>query len=685
MAEKLTQEQKKETLESAVMCKSAAETGEICKSLGKIHFSARSLGIACRFKGIDYVKALVENGATFVYDYTKVVSMIYYWRTDFALTLLDINEAHKKSVSFHEADQCFTDKFCPNSKRKELTLLPREERLKSASYLLDNAKKCGINTDNFLILCIISGDKDFIELCREKDVKFSEDYIEMLTQSSRKLPNEWSDFCEMVCELDFDDFRAAIENVRRECGGAVINFTDMVRIIIKTHLNNADFFKFVLDNFNQAKMNQKVIIKDIINANAIPCLTVVEELGWLKMPRKRDEYIQYASENGKTEATAWLMDFKNRTADFAAEREKAEKKMQRELNAAPDSLTMLKQTWGFTKREDGTLCITNYKGGGTVVEVPETLGKNTVTAIGRGAFSPYGPRKTDEIKENMKKLTKVVLPKTVNMIDKDAFFSCKELLEINFPEGLEIIESDAFNSCQKLNSIKIPSSVRTIGQRAFNGCTSLQEVVIPNGVIEISEQAFAQCAGIKSVSLPESLERIGAYAFDRCENLEQINIPSKVKEIEKFTFIACGKMKSIEIPETVEKIGEFALINCASLEQIKIPHGITVIEQYTFAACANLKSIEFPDTLEKIRKNAFDRCRSLKHVELPNSVVQIDMCAFKQCPKLETVVIPPSVKKIEYVDTVFEESPNVTVIVEPKSYVEKSCEKNGIPYKYAEI
>ena len=36
-------------------------------------------------------------------------------------------------------------------------------------------------------------------------------------------------------------------------------------------------------------------------------------------------------------SSAWLLDFKNRTADFAAERKKAEQKMMRELNANPNS------------------------------------------------------------------------------------------------------------------------------------------------------------------------------------------------------------------------------------------------------------------------------------------------------------------------------------------------------------
>ena len=48
--------------------------------------------------------------------------------------------------------------------------------------------------------------------------------------------------------------------------------------------------------------------------------------------------IAYASEKGKTEILAWLLDYKNRTADFAAEQKKADRKLMQELNCAPDSV-----------------------------------------------------------------------------------------------------------------------------------------------------------------------------------------------------------------------------------------------------------------------------------------------------------------------------------------------------------
>ena len=598
MAEKLTQEQKKETLENAVMCKSAAEAGEVCKSLGKILFSARALGIACRFKGIDYVKALVENGADFAVNYNKVKTDIYYWRTDFAATLFDINEILSESNAVTTDDPVFSDSFELPETGENLTVIPREERLKIAEYLLDNSEKCLLNTNNLLMKSILINDKEFIDLCRKKGVKFSEDYAAMLTVGNKKMTIEWSDFTDSLFDLSDEDFYAAITNLRQECNGELILFSDMVRIMMQPHLSNVDFFRFVLDNFNRTKMNQKAIIEDIIDNDAIPCLPVVEEIGWLKMPRKRDEYIKYASENGKTEMTAWLMDFKNRTADFAAEREKAEKKMQRELNADPNSVTEMKKIWSFKKSEDDELIITNYKGKSTEITVPEKIGKNTVTALAEGALSTMGPRKTREVADVLKNVTKITLPSTIKSIGEGAF-------EFNF---------------------------------------NLQEVNIPDGVDEIKDITFLHCRTIESITLPESVKKIGNAAFSQCYKLEQINLPQ----------------------------------------------GITEIGESVFNGCKSLETIEIPDSVTKIGRNAFQDCHKLREIVIPNGVEEIGIMAFGHCKNLQTIVIPPSVKTIKNATgtdgpiTVFCYSPNVTAIVEPKSYAEKYCVKYNIPYKYAE-
>lgn len=87
---------------------------------------------------------------------------------------------------------------------------------------------------------------------------------------------------------------------------------------------------------------------------------------------------------------AWMLDYQNRTVDIVAEEEKELKKMFRELNAAPDSVTVLKKKWSYVKLKDGTLEITSYKGDEEEVEIPPKIGRDAVTSIGDDAFQLRG-------------------------------------------------------------------------------------------------------------------------------------------------------------------------------------------------------------------------------------------------------------------------------------------------------
>lgn len=86
------------------------------------------------------------------------------------------------------------------------------------------------------------------------------------------------------------------------------------------------FYKFFFENYEFVKINKGKTMKQMIDCGSVDGLAAAAELGWLKQPKKRDEMIAFAAEKGKTECVAWLLDFKNRTADLAAERERAEKK-----------------------------------------------------------------------------------------------------------------------------------------------------------------------------------------------------------------------------------------------------------------------------------------------------------------------------------------------------------------------
>lgn len=301
---------------------------------------------------------------------------------------------------------------------------------------------------------------------------------------------------------DYDEIAAML---RAEIGKP-LHYSEALWLWENKRFFEPRFFEITLDNFNQKQMSKKRLMKRIILENHIGCLPICEKHGWLKMPKTRDELIEYANENGKTEAAAWLLDYKNRTADLTAERERAEKKAERELYADPNSITELKKIWRFEKREDNTIIITGYKGDRREISVPEKIGGDTVTAIGEYAFSPDAKRIREEQRDLRRAITKVALPDTIESIGEFAFFKCKSLTEINIPERLGEI-SKGMLDITGLKSIVIGGNVKKIGAVAFWGCRDLISVKLGEGVSEIDVAAFYNCTNLGTIVLPRSLKK----------------------------------------------------------------------------------------------------------------------------------------------------------------------------------
>ena len=264
--------------------------------------------------------------------------------------------------------------------------------------------------------------------------------------------------------------------------GAQLYYSESLVNAIGKYFYNSAVFNCLMECYNLKKLNKKKTMQEIIRKSRVDLLKICVNAGWLSQAKKRDELIEYAQMNNQVECTAWLMDFKNRTADFAAEREKAEKKMMRELNADPNSVGELKKIWTYKKQDDGTLIITSYKGSTTVVTIPEIIGKDTVTAIGEYALAGGSPKATEQHRQIRKKITKITVPDTVNRIESNAFDRCLALREVNLPNGITEIASNTFSTCRSLETVKIPDSVTKIDKLAFKLCDNLKSVIIPSSV-----------------------------------------------------------------------------------------------------------------------------------------------------------------------------------------------------------
>ncbi len=98
-------------------------------------------------------------------------------------------------------------------------------------------------------------------------------------------------------------------------------------------------------------------------------------------------------------------------------------------------------------------------------------------------------------------------------------------------EGISTIGQEAFAECDKLTSVIIPRYVRMIESEAFISCENLKEVTLQDGLTTIGSNAFSNCPSLTSIAIPNTVESIGDYAFLDCEALEYIKIPESVTSI----------------------------------------------------------------------------------------------------------------------------------------------------------
>ena len=347
-----------------------------------------------------------------------------------------------------------------------------------------------------------------------------------------------------------------------------------------------------------------------------------------------------------------------------------------------------------------------YTANKTSFEIPETIDRQAVTAIGRDAFrSNYY-------------LESVTLPQSVKSIGKSAFENCYDLTSINIPQKVTAISDRTFSGCPSLKSVNIPSNVTSIGEYAFENCISLANITIPSSVTSIGEGAFFNCYALANVTIPSSVTSIGDLAFHRCTSLEtvifpqsaklgtqpfplntaqilytkdastgnvtvtkveadtqtsieipetidggtvkiiganafedcdtftSITLPQSLTSIEYLAFLRCTALQNINIPQNVTNIGASAFLQCKSLTSITIPSGVTSIKTSAFANCTSLKSIELPDHLVSIGISAFSKCTSLENIVIPAEVTSVGQFAFSACTSLESVVIPMNVTSV---------------------------------------
>lgn len=214
-------------------------------------------------------------------------------------------------------------------------------------------------------------------------------------------------------------------------------------------------------------------------------------------------------------------------------------------------------------------------------------------------------------------------------------------------DGLPVREigSFVFSGRKNIKTVVIPDSVQIIEKRAFSGCTSLKKIKLGNNVKRIYSCAFYECENLKSITIPSTTIDIDPSAFTFCNRLEKIFVKSGNKiysgkgncliEKKTKTLIAGGSKSKIPNDGTVTTIGEAAFL-ARNVKNVVIPDSVTLIKESAFAQCPALETCILPDGCQ-IEQAVFFYCDNLKWVVIPTSITLIDYMCFSYCDSLESI------------------------------------------------
>ena len=222
--------------------------------------------------------------------------------------------------------------------------------------------------------------------------------------------------------------------------------------------------------------------------------------------------------------------------------------------------------------------------------------KNITLPQSLKSLSPYAFK-------GCKSLESINIPENTYYIGFNTFENCTNLKEVKFsPKSiLTTIGESAFSNCKKLSEIIIPHTIESVDRYAFRDCYSLLEINIPKTIKEIGLMAFYACSSLSDVYYYGSKEEWSNITIEGGnENLTNATIHFNSKdEITDTIIVSFVENREMWLKETVEgygtQYGFFDFDNDGVLE--------LVLSTYTGTGHVNFNSYyKFDSTNGKIIK-----------------------------------------------------------------------------------
>lgn len=227
---------------------------------------------------------------------------------------------------------------------------------------------------------------------------------------------------------------------------------------------------------------------------------------------------------------------------------------------------------------------------------------------------------------------------------------------VTVPEGVTEIAENAFHHTG-MGCVVLPSTLRVIGKKAFYCCRNLTEVIMPEHLeLIIGEYAFEECRDLREMRIPEGVTEIPQGLFLHCERMETLYLPRSLTKISRIgTFYGCHFLEHIFFAGTktelksIENGFENAVCTGYDESERNDPAGF-VIRDGVLVRYEGLEStVIVPDGVHTIGEGAFGgwfRENYLYRLILPEGVTTFEDDAIFSTEYLTEIVIPKSLKKI---------------------------------------
>lgn len=237
----------------------------------------------------------------------------------------------------------------------------------------------------------------------------------------------------------------------------------------------------------------------------------------------------------------------------------------------------------------------------------------------------YNKNKTKLVRyPESKRDESLVIPSTVKVINKDAFYSCDYIKNVTIPNSVTTMEYNAFFHCDELVNVKMGNSVVTMD--SFSCCNKLKSLYIPKTCKKIDTPFAYSNSNITGITVHKDNKYFSSskgvlynkdktilYKYTSGSKNSSFEIPNTVKEVDTSAFSNSKNLQSIKIPNTVETLGNCAFEGCSKLKSVRVPNKVTWLSR-TFLDCYNLESISLPSSLYEFESRDIKGCDNLKEI-----------------------------------------------------------------------